>query len=1490
MPTFSRSLAVVIGIDQYRNGINPLQTATNDARAIARLLEKEHKYDRVWLLLDEQASLQGLQQILDQLLTEHVRADDRLLFYFAGHGIALNGEDGPEGFLIPQDARLGDTKTYLSMAHLQTALIALPCRHFLGILDCCFAGAFRWSSTRKLVPVELGVIHKERFDRFIQDPAWQTITSAAYDQTALDAFDLKSDRPATGKHSPFAAALIEALSGQADLYPPAARGKPAGDGVTTATELYLYLRDRIEPPTKAIHHRQTPGIWPLKKHDKGEYIFLTPGHQLNLPPAPPLDASKNPYRGLQSFEAEQQDLFFGRAALTAKLGEFVSQQPLTVVLGASGSGKSSLVKAGLIPDLQQQDTKNNYPQWQLLAPIRPGESPFKALSKALAEATVFGVSLPEAGSPSEVEMLTQYMAAWCPQHLGMKLLLTIDQFEELITLCRHEPERDRFLQGLAMALTAYPRQLRLVLTLRSDFEPQFQNGLLKEYWRTARFVVPAMTRSQLREAIEEPASKRVMYFQSDDPQNPLVEQLIHEVAEMPGALPLLSFTLSELYLKYLNRQKFAQERGDSLDRAITEADYRELGGVAQSLTQRADQEYEDLVKRDPAYAETIQHVMLRMVAVGGGEFARRRVPLSEFAYPPAQNEQVREVIRRFSKARLLVEGQDPDGLLYVEPAHDALVRGWQKLLTWKQAQEESLILQRRLTPAAQEWKEVTEKAELKGLLVQAAPVIDGLDQRFYRIENLLSRSFGRLWRRSKPDQSRSHPGQFLWNTNPYLDVLNAQLQSNHRGFNQVEAEFVAKSVLQRRQRTSWQWRITAAVILGLSGLTGWALINLRQSKINQMLTSAESASGNLQSDRLILEALVDGLSAGNALQNEWLLKLFPPKEEEQSHVVKTLRKAVYTVREYYKQEGFSGGVQSIFWKGKELLIVSTDNDGAVRIWNDKANRIAELPGTQSKVTQVIFSPDGSQLAIGTDNGSILLWNWENQSEAAILQGPQCEGNAPGSAVCNIKTLSFNPDGLQLVSVGGEGIARWWDLSTQSAQAFKLSKKKIINAGFQPDGQLLLVATTVDGTTISLFNSQSQELSKLGPFSVAIDHTIISPNGEDIGIIYGQARNGGSESYLWQWQQSKSRPLVGRNEEIDFSKDGTQMAATGFNDGTIRLQNLDNGTITELKGHQGQIVNFNFRADGQVLATASADGTLRLWSLAEQYLAPPKELPDKLNSLTFSPDGKRIATQTVDGTVRLLDGSGQLVKPLGKQYPAFNSLRFGKGDRLATLTREGRVGTLDLAGQNTYREFLGEYNPSSNLSFSPDGTQLAVTGGDSSGKAVQLLDIASGKPLEQSFPYGEAIGISNVIWQPNNQILLAGVQKLQEAYKSIVLLDVKSGRQVQTISENLGPHRFSGISTSGDGGLAALVEANGTVSLWYMDGTKMGMVQDPDRPIKLAIVSPDSSRLATIGEDGTTKLWKIGRLDELRAKGCDRIRNYLTKNPNISDRDRRLCQA
>ncbi len=677
---FAHSYAVVIGIDHYRGSIPALRTAVNDARRLGELLATDHGYD-VTAVLDADATHANITSLLKTTLPAKVGADDRVLFYFAGHGVARDGDDGPAGYLLPVDAQRGDEMTYLDMPLVHDALLALPCRHMLIVLDSCFSGAFRWSGTRSFED-DVSVVHQEKYDRYVHDAAWQVITSAAQDQRAIDQLSSGAlgSRDGDGAHSPFALALFDGLAGAGDIVP---RG---GDGLVTANELFVFLDQTLASAAIAAGKSQTPGFWSLRKQDKGQFVFFVPGKDLSLPPAPPLTFDNNPWRGLTSYDAADVALFFGRDDEITALRAVIDMRALTVVLGASGTGKSSLVKAGVVPKLAADG-------WIVLPIMRPGSAPLLGLAQAF--------STPERPSTAiSAAAITARVASLIAANAGRKVLLVIDQFEELITLVRHAEERDTVLALLAALCTEYADMLRVVVTLRTDFEPNFDRAAFGDRWRDGRYVVPTMTREDLSAVIEKPAALRVLYF---DPSS-LVDTLLDEVAATPGALPLLSFALSEMYIAYVKRQ--------SADRAIARADYDALGGVVGALRARAESEYAAL---DDASKGTLRRVMLRMVTADGGGLARQRVTDTELQFADVgERSRAAAVVQRLTAARLLVEGKDPDGEAFVEPAHDALVRGWGRLVQWVREESEApfpFIQQRRMARAALEWESAAASAK-----------------------------------------------------------------------------------------------------------------------------------------------------------------------------------------------------------------------------------------------------------------------------------------------------------------------------------------------------------------------------------------------------------------------------------------------------------------------------------------------------------------------------------------------------------------------------------------------------------------------------------------------------------------------------------------------------------------------------------------------------------------------------------------------------------
>ncbi|MGE3365738.1 MAG: caspase family protein [Rhizobiaceae bacterium] len=898
---FRSSWAVAIGIDRYTDGVPQLRTPVSDATRLAEILEQHHGF-KAQLVVNEEATLSKLRAHLCDLASR-VGKDDRVLFYFAGHGIALESDEGPRGFLLPQDAARNSTDQYLPMVELSDTLSALPCRHMLVVLDCCFAGALRWASTRDLALAPES-LHRERYAWYVQDAAWQAIASAAHDQRALDVAvgEALGERGRSAGHSPFATALMDGLAGAADI----PRSDGTGDGVITATELFLYLEERLKPPAGSGRPRQTPILWPLPKHDKGQFVFRVPGKEPNLPSAPPLNEETNPWRGLKPYESTHADLFFGRRNASERLLEQVLQNRLVAVTGPSGIGKSSLVRAGLLPRL---------PDSFRPVVVRPGPTPFASLSMALHAAW--------SNAPDAERLRTNpsALAAFVAEQrtTPRDMLLVVDQAEELITMNRDADVTRQYLALLANALSAETR-LRIVFTVRSEFEPQFAQSVLKDQWLSSRYLVPQMTQDELRRVVEGPAAVKVLRFESAE----LVDTLVNEVVQMPGALPLLSFALSEMYANYLRRP------GD--DRTLTREHYEGLeGGVTGSLRARANKVMSDF---DEAHKPTARRVLERLVSVESGEFARRRVPRRELEASDADEAvRVSQVVKCLVDARLIVT-DEVDQEPYLELAHDALIFGWDRLLAWIRNDLLRIVALRRLTPDAEAW---SSKPKMNA---------------------------GLLW----DDATRS----------PILkDLINAPFP----GLNRTERNFATASTRRARRNKQIRWAALGVLLLLSIGVASFGLL-WREQRNEAVARLVASEGFRIASDdpnaslpyflsSLAVKETPNAISGLVSVLNDdphIAMRLLPLPSDLSSLAVRQ-----------------SDNTALIGLKNGEVLLwpITPDASGAGESALGNAQPFVTLKGLQEPILAVGSSWDGSSVVALDKAGNVLRWSQPRSGQSAV---------------------------------------------------------------------------------------------------------------------------------------------------------------------------------------------------------------------------------------------------------------------------------------------------------------------------------------------------------------------------------------------------------------------------------------------------------------------------------------------------------------------------
>lgn len=438
-------------------------------------------------------------------------------------------------------------------------------------------------------------------------------------------------------------------------------------------------------------------------------------HDPNLEPI--LPDEPRPFVGLAAFDYTTQEYFFGRERLIDAFVEQLRIAPALVILGASGSGKSSLLRAGLIPALQRGVLPRSG-QWAYIGPVLPGHDPLQALAEAC---TRYFRSKGESNALIGKQHLHRpdLLARLC-NHIGRPTVFILDQFEELFTLGSNKADRDLFARNLLNLLDpAHPHRHVLVLAMRADFEEallallpeekgegeqdraalSFRSPLLRQ----SNVAVTALSARELREAIERPAERVGLRFEEG-----VVDELIADVLGEPGALPLLQFSLNRLWEQRVRSR-------------ITMLAYRNLGNSKLLLSKSADELYDNLLPEDQF---TARRILLRMVRPGEGvEVTSNRVRVRDLFRSGEASDRVRRVLDKLIGAGLVrLPSPDEQRTDQVEIAHEALIRNWPRLVRWVEEDRKQLRRRQPITDAARRWEDAGKDASFlwRGRLLREA--------------------------------------------------------------------------------------------------------------------------------------------------------------------------------------------------------------------------------------------------------------------------------------------------------------------------------------------------------------------------------------------------------------------------------------------------------------------------------------------------------------------------------------------------------------------------------------------------------------------------------------------------------------------------------------------------------------------------------------------------------------------------------------------------
>jgi WD40 repeat protein/ABC-type sugar transport system substrate-binding protein/DNA-binding SARP family transcriptional activator len=1176
------------------------------------------------------------------------------------------------------------------------------------------------------------------------------------------------------------------------------------------------------PETRSLYDRLLRGEAIGSVDLSATQIAPAHAHLIEELPAP----GDPPFKGLQYFDEADADLFFGREVLTAKLIEHLHRLPspsagegpgvrfLAVIVGASGSGKSSIVRAGLIPALKHEQPHT------FVHVITPTAHPLEALATALtrdSESVTATATLLDdlAREPRSLALFSKRLLS---ANHSSRLLLVIDQFEELFTLCRDEFEREAFIDNLLTALTPAPLSLAgrgyggeggitLILTLRADFYAHLaQYPELRDAVAQQQEYIGPMTADELRRAIEEPARRSGWEFEPG-----LVDLMLRDVGDEPGVLPLLSHALLETW----------QRRSG---RTMTLKGYADAGGVRGAIAYTAETVYQQLSSEQQDLA---RHIFLELTDLGEGtEDTRRRVKIDDLV---AQSDQARPLLTTLADARLITTSEET-----VEVAHEALIREWPRLRDWLNENRDGLRLHRHLSEAAHDWELLEHDP---GALYRGARLSQANEWAVAN-ENSLSaaqRAFLAASNELEQHEAAEREAQRQRELQAALTLAETQQQSALR--------------LRRRNRVIVGAGMIALLLAVLAGLFGAQAQAEAQNRAMQQ-AAAEANFTRAEAQRLAGEANNLILSDGDVEQAALLsLRSLNLQYTPQGDIALAAASRLNYPRQIFLWNVNGWVLDVAFSPDGRYVLLGTGIEA--QLWNAQTGQLSREFGNDYGLSgSVAFSPDGRLALTGHNDATVALWDVETG---------QLQHSFNGAAGVSVSKVTFSPDGETIIAVFADGQIRRWKIQTGEL----LQQFTVYQVGWDalsPDGRYL--AATAVGSPARLWDMETGQMVRAFGQEIGSYGAAFSPDGK-----YLVVGSWGTVAHVWEVETGREvHALAGHTRAIGavaFSPDG-RYVLTGSEDRTARLWDVRSGNTVQIyRGHTDAVKSVAFTPDGQSFVTGSADFSARLWDIHLET-EPPELIGHTapLNDAAFSSNGRYVLTSSNDRTARLWDAhTGQPLHVLAGHEGYAVGAAFSPDSRYAVTTDSNLSGTVRLWNVQTgdeVRRFTppNDFWPAMDVAISPDGKYALV------GYARPLAgiwELSTGKLLDTLTDHTDVVDA--VAISPDGRYALTG------SWDGLAILwTFPQPHEVFRTPLNLAGHigPVKDVAFSPDGKFMLTGSTDKLAILWdTQTGELIQRYLGHTSAVNSVDISPNGKLVATGSSDGTARLWNTENGKEVR---------------------------